>query len=74
MLKIPKCEGEATSVILTGDPGLAVRESAIDLYDTPIDQRPLPKFTIEFVIDYLREHGDHYGAKLLEAYDPCKIP
>jgi len=40
----------------------------IDLYDTPIDLRPLPKFSFEVVVDFLREHGDYYGANLLEEY------
>lgn len=45
----------------------------IDLYDTPIDMRPLPKkgpeeLRIEIIsecVEYLREHGDHYGVQLL---------
>jgi hypothetical protein len=39
----------------------------IDLYDTPIDLRPLPrKGTVAYCIEYLRDHGDHYGVRLLE--------
>lgn len=43
-------------------------DNPIDLYDTPIDLRPLPKFSLEFAIEYLRDHGDHYGASLLTEY------
>lgn len=40
----------------------------IDLYDTPIDQRPLPRRdTVAYCIEYLRDHGDHYGVRLLES-------
>lgn len=39
----------------------------IDIYDTPIDLRPLPSHgTVAYCIDYLRDHGDHYGVQLLE--------
>jgi hypothetical protein len=39
----------------------------IDLYDTPIDLRPSPKFDpIEECRLYLWEHGDYYGVQLLE--------
>lgn len=42
----------------------------IDLYDTPIDLRPLPKETrtsiINECIELLRAHGDYYGVRLLE--------
>jgi hypothetical protein len=39
----------------------------IDLYDTPIDLRPLPRRgTVAYCIEYLRDHGDHYGVQLLE--------
>ncbi len=39
----------------------------IDLYDTPIDLRPLPRRgTVVYCIEYLRDHGDHYGVRLLE--------
>lgn len=39
----------------------------IDLYDTPIDLHPLPRRgTVAYCIEYLRDHGDHYGVQLLE--------
>jgi len=39
----------------------------IDLYDTPIDLRPLPrKGSVQWCIEYLRSRNDHYGANLLE--------
>jgi hypothetical protein len=70
MLKIPKCDDEATEVILTGDPGFVV-----DLYDKPIDLRPVPPKeqtpdeihhdAIHQVLLMLRENGDHFGARLI---------
>jgi hypothetical protein len=39
----------------------------IDLYDTPIDLRPVPKpSVIDACIEHLREHRDYYGVELLE--------
>ena len=39
----------------------------IDLYDTPIDLRPLPKKdTVANCIEYLRNNRDYYGVSLLE--------
>lgn len=41
-------------------------DQPIDLYDTPIDLRPVPKpDPIDTCIAYLRDHGDHYGVQLL---------
>ena len=38
----------------------------IDLYDTPIDLRPVPKpDPVEDCIEYLRSHGDWFGVNLL---------
>jgi hypothetical protein len=38
----------------------------IDLYDTPIDLRPVPKpDPIAACIEHLRKHGDYYGVQLL---------
>lgn len=42
-------------------------EKIIDLYDTPIDLRPLPKpDPVADCIEYLRSHGDFFGVQLLE--------
>jgi hypothetical protein len=42
-------------------------EKQIDLYDTPIDLRPVPKpDPVEECIGYLRAHRDYYGVQLLE--------
>jgi len=42
----------------------------IDLYDTPIDLRPskVDLISKEIVIEFLRENGDYFGAKLLESF------
>jgi hypothetical protein len=48
------------------EPLLPEPDKIIDLYDTPIDLRPVPKpDPVETCIAYLREHGDHYGVQLL---------
>jgi hypothetical protein len=40
---------------------------SIDLYDTPIDLRPVPKIDpVEKCRLYLWEHGDYFGVQLLE--------
>lgn len=42
-------------------------EKIIDLYDTPIDLRPVPKpDPVADCIEYLRSHGDYFGVNLLE--------
>jgi len=41
--------------------------NTIDLYDTPIDLRPRKPDLLRDVISYLRDHGDHYGAGLIES-------
>ena len=41
-------------------------DKPIDLYDTPIDLRPVPKQDpVEECIEYLRSHGDYFGVNLL---------
>jgi hypothetical protein len=41
--------------------------SNIDLYDTPIDLRPVPKLNvIDACIEHLRANRDYYGVELLE--------
>ena len=41
-------------------------DKPIDLYDTPIDLRPVPKpDPVEECIEYLRSHGDYFGVNLL---------
>jgi hypothetical protein len=48
---------------------------AIDLYETPIDLRPVPKLDIaEECIAYLLAHGDHYGVQLLRELQREKNP
>lgn len=43
--------------------------SAIDLYDTPIDLRPVPKADpIDAAIAHLHDNGDYYGVTLLKGF------